>query len=122
MGGMRRTENKCHTAIGNFGIITIAMCMLDRVRERRDELHEVARRHKVEKLWVFGSCARKEEREDSDIDFLVGFSGDVGYHDYQALENDFASMFRREVNVVPVSTLDRQPFFAYNVRKDMVAV
>ena len=36
------------------------MCMLDEMRARRDEIYVLARRHKVEKLWVFGSCARGE--------------------------------------------------------------
>ena len=47
------------------------MCMLDEIRAKRDEIYAIARRHKAEKLWVFGSCARKEERPDSDVDFLV---------------------------------------------------
>ena len=41
------------------------MCMLDEMRAKRDEIYAIARRHKVEKLWVFGSCTRKEERPDS---------------------------------------------------------
>ena len=36
------------------------MCMLDEIRARRDEIYAIARAHKAEKLWVFGSCARKE--------------------------------------------------------------
>ena len=35
--------------------------MLDRVREKRGEIYKLAGEHKAEKLWVFGSCARKEE-------------------------------------------------------------
>ena len=38
-----------------------AMCMLDEIRAKRDEIYAIARAHKAEKLWVFGSCARKEE-------------------------------------------------------------
>ena len=38
------------------------MCMLDEIRARRDEIYAIARKHKAEKLWVFGSCARKERR------------------------------------------------------------
>ena len=40
------------------------MCMLDEIRAKRDrdEIYAVARAHKAEKLWVFGSCARKEEQ------------------------------------------------------------
>ena len=36
--------------------------MLDEIRAKRDEIYAIARKHKAEKLWVFGSCARKEER------------------------------------------------------------
>ena len=36
------------------------MCMLDEIRAKRDEIYVIARKHKAEKLWVFGSCARKE--------------------------------------------------------------
>ena len=35
------------------------MCMLDEIAAKRDEIYAVARRHKAEKLWVFGSCTRK---------------------------------------------------------------
>ena len=38
-----------------------AMCMLDEIRAKRDEIYAIARAHKAEKLWVFGSCARTEE-------------------------------------------------------------
>ena len=37
------------------------MCMLDEIHAKRDEIYAIARRHKAEKLWVFGSCARREE-------------------------------------------------------------
>ena len=37
------------------------MCMLDEIKVKRDEIYAIARAHKAEKLWVFGSCARKEE-------------------------------------------------------------
>ena len=36
------------------------MCMLDEIRAKRDEIYAIARRHKAEKLWGFGSCARRE--------------------------------------------------------------
>ena len=34
------------------------MCMLDAIRARRDEIYAIARRHKAEWLWVFGSCVQ----------------------------------------------------------------
>jgi hypothetical protein len=35
------------------------MCMLDEIHAKRDEIYAIAKRHKAEKLWVFGSCAPK---------------------------------------------------------------
>ena len=35
------------------------MYMLDEIRVTRDEIYAVARVHKAEKLWVFGSYVRK---------------------------------------------------------------
>jgi len=45
--------------------------MLDTILAKREEIYAVARRHKAERLWAFGSCARKEETPESDVDLLV---------------------------------------------------
>ena len=54
------------------------MCMMDEIAAKRDVIHALAKGHKAERLWVFGSCARREERPDSDVDFLVKFSDGIG--------------------------------------------
>jgi len=41
--------------------------MLDKIIAKWDEIYAIARRHKAEKLWGFGSCARKEERPAHDV-------------------------------------------------------
>ena len=37
------------------------MCMLDEIRAKRDGIYAIARAHKAEKLWMFGSCAQEGE-------------------------------------------------------------
>ena len=96
------------------------MCMLDEIRAKRDEIYEIARRHKAEKLWVFGSCARKEERPDSDVDFLVRFGNTPGLFDFTGFANEMENAIGRKVDLVDANALERSPFFAYNARKDMV--
>ena len=49
-------------------ILMSYMCMHDEMRAKREEIYAIARRHKAEKLWVFGSCASREERSDCDIE------------------------------------------------------
>lgn len=44
-----------------------------RVAARRGELLEVLRRHGVTNPEIFGSAARGDDREDSDVDLLVDF-------------------------------------------------
>ncbi len=98
------------------------MCMLDEIRAKRDEIYAIARKHKAEKLWVFGSCARKEEQPDSDVDFLVKFGDSIGLFEHFDFEREMSDTVGRKVDLINATALDRSPFFAYNARKDMVAL
>ena len=98
------------------------MCMLDEIRAKRDEIYAVARAHKAEKLWVFGSCARKEETPESDVDFLVKFNDGVGFFELFDFEQEMAAQIGRKVDLVNSTALERSPCFAYNVKKEMVVL
>lgn len=41
------------------------------LREKRDEIQSIARRHGAYNIRVFGSAARGDTRPDSDIDLLI---------------------------------------------------
>ena len=108
--------------IAVFGSCHVIMCMLDEIRAKRDEIYAIARKHKAEKLWVFGSCARKEERPDSDVDFLVKFSPDVSFRDYDVLEDSISALLGRGVDVVSSSMLPNASRFANRVCREAVAI
>ena len=96
------------------------MCMLDEIRAKRDEIYAIARRHKAEKLWVFGSCARREERPDSDVDLLVKFGEDAAFGAQVRLGDEFNSYFGRKVDVV--SDRGLSPYIRRFVKKEAVAI
>ena len=96
--------------------------MLDTVRAKSEEIRSIARKHQAEKVWLFGSCARKEERPDSDVDFLVKFHDGASLFNLGGMSADVSRMLGRKVDVVEYSTIEREPFFAYTVRKDMMSV
>ena len=98
------------------------MCMLDEIRAKRDEIYAIARKHKAEKLWVFGSCARKEERPDSDVDFLVKFEGGIGLVEYVRFERELSHLLGRKVELTVNSALLREPRFAERVCREAVAI
>jgi hypothetical protein len=103
-----------------YNVRVLEMCMLDEIRARRDEIYAIARKHKAEKLWVFGSCARKEERPDSDVDILVRFGSDFGFGSQVGLGDDLNSYFGRKVDVVSERGLS--PYIGKFIRKEAVPV
>ena len=98
------------------------MCMMDEIRAKRDEIYAIARKHKAEKLWVLGSCARGEERPDSDIDLLVKFGPRTTIFDYVRMQDDVSKLLGCGVDVVDCDALGREHYFAHEVKKDMVAI
>ena len=98
------------------------MCMLDEICAKREEIHAIADKHKAEKLWVFGSCARKEERRDSDVDMLVKFGGGVGLVEYVRFERELSHLLGRKVELTVNSVLLSEPRFAERVCREAVAI
>ena len=94
--------------------------MLDDIRAKRDEIYAIARRHKAEKLWVFGSVARREERPDSDVDFLVKFGNDASLLDIVHIRDDVRSLLLREVDVV--SDRGLSPYIGRYIRQEAVPI
>ena len=70
------------------------------VQFNRERLKTLCAEHKVERLRIFGSAARGEERTDSDIDLLVDFSIPVGFFELIELEEQLAEFFGRSVDLL----------------------
>ena len=98
------------------------MCMMDEIAAKRDKIHAIAKGHKAEKLWVFGSCARKEERPDSDVDFLVKFGDSTTANDRISFKFDVSDMLSCRTDVVSVAQLLGNPRLARQVLKERVPV
>lgn len=95
------------------------MCVMDQLLAKRDELYAVARKHKADKLWVFGSCARKEESSKSDVDLLIRYNAPIGLFELSDFEKEMSNIIGRNVDLINVNALERSPCFAYNVKKEM---
>ena len=70
------------------------------IRER-DEILRIAAQHGATNVRVFGSVARGESKEDSDVDFLVRMEPGRSVFDLAALTVDLETLLGREVDVVP---------------------
>ena len=70
------------------------------LRRRRDEILTLAASHGARNVRVFGSAARGEADEESDIDFLVEMEPGRSLLDMGGLLMDLRALLGREVDVV----------------------
>ena len=66
---------------------------------------EVKGRFHAELKGIFGSCARGESTQTSDIDVLVQFGEGASLFDYIALSNFLEDRLHNKVDLVPIDTI-----------------
>lgn len=71
-----------------------------RLMEKRDEILGIAARHGAFNVRVFGSVARGEADEDSDIDFLVEMQPGRSLLDFGGLQYELEATLGCRVDVV----------------------
>ena len=78
------------------------MICLGTVYVNEDKLAEICRRYQVRELAVFGSAARGDMRQDSDIDLLVEFlpQAEIGLLEHAGLMLDLSELLGRSVDLV----------------------
>jgi len=69
-------------------------------REKREEILRLAEAHGARNVRVFGSVARAENREDSDVDMLVEFDRGQSLFDLVRLKEDLEELLGVRVDVV----------------------
>lgn len=80
---------------------------------------ELQRKYPISRLGVFGSYARGEVTENSDIDLAVEFDGPMGLN-FVAMANEIEDLFGTKVDVVPKRSI--KPAYLSSVEKDIVYV
>ncbi len=81
---------------------------------------EIARRFGVKRLALFGSAARGELRDDSDVDVLVEFDGPATFDGYFRLKDYLEALLGRTVDLVTERGL--KPRAKRQVEKDLIRV
>lgn len=70
------------------------------LKTHRKEILQIASKHGVTKIRVFGSVARGDSRPDSDIDFLVNLESGRSLMDLARLLRELQTLLGRNVDVV----------------------
>ncbi|WP_414120813.1 nucleotidyltransferase domain-containing protein [Corynebacterium nuruki] len=78
-----------------------------RLQRRRPQVLEILRQADITNPRVFGSVARGEDSEDSDIDLLVDLPEGFGLFNLSAVEGELSEVLGVSVDVVPARALLR---------------
>lgn len=89
------------------------------VQTLRQHKPELQKKYPISKLGIFGSYARGEATESSDIDIAVEITGTMGLN-FVAMADEIEGLFGIKVDVVPTRSInhDYRPF----VEKDIIYV
>lgn len=91
--------------------------VLSLLHERRAEIQ---RRFGIEHLALFGSFARDEMHEGSDVDVLITFKGPATFDGYMDLKFYLETLFKTQVDLVVED--DVKPRMRPMIEKDLIRV
>ena len=87
---------------------------------RRDEILGVARRYGASDIRLFGSVARGDATDDSDLDLIVRFEPGRSLLDHGGLLMDLQELLGIKVDVIDEDAM--RPRFRKHVMKEAVAI
>lgn len=88
--------------------------------ELRETILSILTKHGAGKIAIFGSYARGENREDSDIDILVRFDSPKSLFQLVRIEDELRTALKRNVDLITEKSLS--PYILDSVHHDEVVI
>ena len=104
--------------------------MIYTIAQLKEFIEPVARKYQIPAVYVFGSYARGDATETSDLDFLFDRSGSTirSLLDMGALYCDICECLKKDVDLITIDSLDqpdvqrRTPNFKEHLYKERVMI
>ncbi len=74
----------------------------------------------IKKIYLFGSVARGEDKENSDIDLMVEFRENATIFEYMEFEEVIKKRFGKEVDLATMDMI--KPLIVKSVKRDIIDV
>lgn len=88
------------------------------LQQLKNDITPILKNYSVSFAGVFGSAARNEDREDSDVDILVKFRKVPGYFRYIKLEKELAQAIGKKVDLATEGSIHKS--IRKNVLTDLI--
>ncbi len=83
------------------------MSLFQELQKRRDEIISLGEIYGATNIRVFGSVAREDENENSDIDMLITRQEKMGMGEYLRFKEGVENMFNRKVDLATEKSLSK---------------
>lgn len=90
----------------------------------KEILNKTCEKYAVDKLYVFGSFARNESNNNSDVDLLVSFKDNIptNYFDnFFDLQFTLEEIFKKKIDLISESSL-KNPYLINSINHDKVLI
>ena len=97
---------------------------LEEIKKKKQQLYQIAAKHGISRIYVFGSAARGESKPVSDIDFLIEMDENVSALGVGAFQYEVQQLLGIKIDVIPTFALQNieDQAFVRSVRSDSVAI
>jgi predicted nucleotidyltransferase len=97
---------------------------IEEIKKVKQQLYQIATKHGISKVFVFGSVARGESSDVSDVDFLIEMDENVSAFGVGAFQYEVQQLLGISIDVIPTFALknvDDQDFVR-SVQSEAVAL
>jgi predicted nucleotidyltransferase len=90
----------------------------------KEQINEIAAKYHIQKVYVFGSAARRESDETSDVDFLIEMEEGASALGVGGFQYEVQKLLGVNIDVIPTYVLpsvdDRD--FVLNIQAEAIAI
>jgi predicted nucleotidyltransferase len=90
------------------------------IEEIKDKILPILKKYGVKRAGIFGSVARGESTEESDIDILVEIEGSMSLLDFAGLKLELEEILGRKVDLGEYSAI--KPLIREEILKEVVPI
>ncbi len=88
------------------------------IQEKKTDILDICQRYHANNIRIFGSVARGEATDKSDVDFLVSFQPQASLLDQAGLIEELSQLLKRNVDVVSDRAVS--PYIEDTIKAEMV--
>jgi predicted nucleotidyltransferase len=97
---------------------------IEEIKKVRKQLYQIAAKHGIRKVYVFGSVARGECTDISDVDFLIEMDEEASALGVGAFQYEVQQLLGIDIDVIPSFALQKveDQAFVKSVQSEAIAL